>query len=162
MSIIAAKHDEVEVVILPGNHDKDAAKTLRVALSMFYGNMPRIAVAMDAGDFWYRRHGASLLGATHGHNMKLDQMPGVMANDRSADWGMSTFRYFFSGHVHHDRERDIAGVKCLSITTPAGRDAWAASHPWRASRSFTALAFSDTRGMVWREWVNVLSGPVAE
>ena len=38
------KHDTVEVVMLPGNHDEDAAITLRVALGLYYRNNPRIQV----------------------------------------------------------------------------------------------------------------------
>jgi hypothetical protein len=154
VGIVAQKHEEVEVVLLPGNHDEDAAITLRVALSLLYAGSPRITVNDSPGLFWYRRFGASLIGATHGHTMKLEQMPLVLANDRREDWGLARFRYFFSGHVHHDAAKTIGGVHVESITSPAVRDAWTTGAGHRSVRSLTSVTFHIERGRIWRHWVD--------
>ena len=87
VNAVAQKHQDVEVVFLPGNHDPDAATSLTVALDLFYDGNPRIQVCKKPGVFWYRRHGLCLLGATHGHTMKPDRMAMAMAEDCAEDWG---------------------------------------------------------------------------
>jgi hypothetical protein len=155
VDLVARKHEQVEVVFLPGNHDPDAAICLTVALSLFYANTPRIFVNDDPSIAWYLRFGTTLLGATHGHTMKQDRMPLMMAADRPKDWGNSKFRHFFSGHIHHDSAKEHGGVICESLTSPAARDAFNASSGYRSTRSLTAMTFHILRGRIGRHWVNI-------
>ena len=76
------------MVMLPGNHDEDAAITLRVALGLFYRNNPRVEVYDKSGLSWYSRFGQTLLGAHHGHTMKADKMAMMLATDRAKDSGL--------------------------------------------------------------------------
>jgi hypothetical protein len=59
------RHDRVEVVNIPGNHDPEAAASLALALSCFYSRNKRVKIAFPA-DIYYRQFGATLLGCAHG------------------------------------------------------------------------------------------------
>ena len=139
-------HQDVEVVVLPGNHDPDVATTLTVALALYYERDPRVTVWQHPGLFWYRRHGAVLLGATHGHTMKPDRMVGALAQDRAADWGATTHRHMFSGHRHHERAQEIMGVRVETLQAAAPRDGWNHAAGHRSGRSQSAITFHAESG----------------
>jgi predicted phosphodiesterase len=160
VELVAARHAEVQVVFLEGNHDPDAAKCLRVALGMFYDGHERVSVWEGAALSWYHRFGSVLLGATHGHTMKPDRMAMMLAADRPEDWGRSRFRHFFFGHIHHDSAREVGGVKVESFGTPAAKDAYSAAAGYRSMRQMQALTFHRLMGPVGRHYWTVTPGKI--
>jgi metallophosphoesterase superfamily enzyme len=152
---IAEKHESVEVAILPGNHDEDAAKTLAVALDIHFEGHDRLTVYGSHSEHWFRRFGQCLLGATHGHRMKPDRMAMMMATDRAADWGQTKFRHLLYGHVHHESAKEVGPVRVESFSAPAAKDAYAAAGGWRSSRALNAITFHSERGEVCRHRVNI-------
>jgi hypothetical protein len=157
VDIVAQKHEDVEVVFLPGNHDPDPAVALMVALSLYYSNNPRIHVHQEPGIAWYLRFGRCLFGATHGHTMKPERMAMMLATDRAKDWGLSAFRYFFSGHIHHESATEVGDVRLESFQSPAARDAWNAASGYRAGRSLSAITYSPDQGEIGRHRVNIVA-----
>jgi len=145
----------VEVAILPGNHDQDAAVTLAVAFELFYSEHERITVAGQPGEHWYKRFGKCLLGANHGHRMKPDRMAMMLATDRPEDWGATTFRHFFFGHVHRESAMEAGPVRVESFNSPAAKDAYAAASGYRSGRALNAVTFHRERGEVCRHRVNI-------
>lgn len=156
--MIAARHRDVEVVTLPGNHDEDAARALDVALELRFEGHARIRVPGTAGLHWFRRHGAVLIGATHGHTMKPDRMAMMLAAERAEDWGASRFRRLFFGHVHHERKIEVPGAIVESFSAVAARDAYAAGGGYRSERALNAITFHRDRGEVSRHRVTIGAG----
>ncbi len=152
---VARKHARVRVVVLPGNHDADAAVTLSVALSLFYSANERIAVSSTPGVSWYHRFGRCLLGASHGHTQKPEAMAMAMAVDRTEDWGLTRHRHIFSGHLHHERMKEVAGVRVETLNSPAARDAWNAASGYRSGRSLSAITFHSDDGEIGRHRMNI-------
>jgi hypothetical protein len=155
VEIIATKHEFIEVRFVPGNHDITSATCLTVALGMFYSGHDRITVNTDPGIAWYRLHGQCLLGATHGHTMKLDRMPGIMAVDRAEDWGKAKYRNMFVGHFHSETSKEISGVRVEVLQSPAARDAWNSASGYRSGRSLSVITFHKTEGEIQRHRVNL-------
>jgi hypothetical protein len=151
--LIAQKHDDVEVVFLPGNHDPDAAICLTVALKLFYSRTPRIHVHDGPGLIWYRRFGKTLIGATHGHTMKPAVMGALMASDRPKDWGATEHRHFLFGHVHKRTSEDVGGVLVESLSAATARDAWTAGAGYRSGRMLAAVTYHRERGEIGRHRV---------
>lgn len=152
---VAAKHKQVEVVVLPGNHDPDAAICLSVALGMMFKREPRIKINGQAGLIWYRRFHDVLLGATHGHTMKPADMAMALAADRPEDWGASRHRSFFFGHVHHETAKEVGGVRVESFSAAAARDAYAHNSGYRPGRALSALTFHKNMGEIGRHRVTI-------
>jgi hypothetical protein len=161
VDMVAAKHDQVEVVNLPGNHDPDSSVCLTVALALFYAQNRRIQVFEDPGLIWYRRFGKCLLGATHGHSVKMSAMPMMMAADRPQDWGETLHRTMYSGHIHHESAKEIGPVRVESFTTPAARDAYAQSGGYRSGRAMTAITYHREDGEIGRHRVNITTTPLS-
>lgn len=152
---VAAKHKFVEVKILPGNHDEDAAVTLTVAMALFFSGNDRITVNRKPGVTWYRTFGKCLIGAHHGHTQKPEVMAMAMAVDRSKDWGATLFRSMYSGHIHHVTAKEVMGVIVESFASPAAKDSYNSSHGYRAMRSMSAITHHDELGEIGRHKVAI-------
>ena len=127
-----AKSKHVTVINNIGNHDEHTSVAMSMALWMLYKNNPRVTVDKSPNPFKYFRHGNVFLGTTHGDNVKAAQLPGIMATDRKTDWGESTWRFWYTGHVHHDSLKEFPGCVVETFRTLAPKDAW---HNWRGYRS---------------------------
>lgn len=149
-----AKHREVHVVNVVGNHDDTGALWLAAALAHIYANEPRVTVEQSPSPFTYFRHGRTLVGCHHGHSCKPDKLPGVMAADRPQDWGASEFRYWWLGHVHHDSVKEYAGCSVETFGTLAAKDAWANAGGYRARRSMKCIVLHEEHGEVARHTVH--------
>lgn len=155
VSLVSSRHENVEARFLAGNHDPDSAVTLTVALSLFFDGHDRIRIDDSPSMHYYKRFGKVLLGATHGHTMKPENMAMMLAVDRAKDWGESEFRHMFFGHVHHQSSKEVASVVVESFNSPAAKDAYANSGGWRAGRSLVAITFHRTRGEIGRHRINL-------
>ncbi len=149
VALMLEHHAEVEVVILPGNHDPEAAQMLGLALRMFYAREPRVRVWDGAGLWWRRQHGRNLLAATHGHAIRQAAIGPYMAAEWPELWGATRWRFAFSGHIHHERSLDLPGVLCEALRPVTPRDAHAAG-AYQSQSEITAMTFDADRGRVSR------------
>jgi hypothetical protein len=79
----------------------------------------------------------------------------MLAADRPQDWGATTYRHMFFGHVHHEHAREVGPVRVESFQAPAARDAWATQAGFRSGRSLSAITFCQQRGEIGRHRVNI-------
>lgn len=133
------KHQRVHVIVTAGNHDLDSTVWLRVGLSAVYENEPRVFIDDAPTKFHYWEWGRNLLGATHGDRLKIDKLPAIMANDRPEAWGRTAYRFWLTGHVHHDVVKDLVGAKVESVRVLAPNDAYAAKNGYRTPRDMKAI-----------------------
>lgn len=149
-----SRHRFVHVINAPGNHDETGALWLSAALAHIYEREPRVTVDTTPALFSYFRHGKVLVGVHHGHTAKPDKLPGIMAADRSKDWGESEWRYWWMGHIHHRSALEFPGVTVESFNTLAAKDAYATNGGWRADRNMKCIVLHEDFGEVARHTVN--------
>ncbi len=150
------KHETVLVRILPGNHDDQSSVAVAHALAMYYENEPRVTVDDNLDAFWWWSWGTVLLGATHGDQAKMKDLPLIMAARNSTAWGASKFRHIYTGHIHTQTGLELSGVTVESFQTPVATDAWHHRMGYGANRSVIAITHSKTAGEISRNRVNVL------
>lgn len=153
------KHRHVLVRNIPGNHDPHAAMALTLALKMFYTKNKRVTIDDDPGEFFFRRFGKVLIGAHHGHRAKAVALAATMAAVRADDWGKSQFRYFYTGHIHHESAKEVGTVRVESFQTLAAKDAYAVGHAYLAGQSLTAITLHRRAGEIGRHRVNIPPHP---
>lgn len=146
-------HETVRIINVIGNHDDTGAIFLSVCLKHVYENEPRVIVDDAPSPFHYVRFGKVLLGAHHGHTCKMEKLPGVMAADRSVDWGQTEFRYWLTGHIHHDSKKEYPGVMVESFRTLAAKDSYAMYSGWRSGRDTKVIVYHKEFGEVERHTV---------
>lgn len=139
------KHKRVLVVNAPGNHAPNTEKMMGLWLKAVFEREPRVEVLDSTNPYIYRRFGTCLVGVHHGDGAKPQALPEIMACDRPLDWGASTWRMWFTGHIHHDSRRDFRGCTVESFRTMNSQDAWAHHAGYRSGRSLQAITLH-------REW----------
>ncbi|BAQ50398.1 hypothetical protein [Methylobacterium aquaticum] len=154
------RHGHVTVRVLPGNHDEHASVAIAYFLLAWYRAEPRVTVDVDPSLFWWHRFGAVMLGATHGHSVKIGEMPAIMAHRRAVDWGLTRHRYVHGFHLHHHAKfaTEGAGVICEIHQSPVPQDAWHAGAGFLSGRSLQAITYHRRFGEVSRARVALLDG----
>ena len=144
------KHTRVRVINAVGNHDDTGALMLSICLANVYEGDPRVIVDTSPTPAHYVRWGKTLLGVHHGHSIKAERLPGVMAADRAKEWGETEHRYWLCGHVHHASMKDHPGVQIETFQTLAAKDAYATWGGYRAGRSMSVIMYHAKHGEVGR------------
>ena len=145
-------HQHVTVRILPGNHDEHSSVAVAYFLLAWYRNEPRVTVDASPSLFFWYRFGQVLLGATHGHTVKIAQMPSIMAHRRAEDWGATKFRLVHGFHLHHSAKiaTESNGVICEVHQAPVPKDAWHHRSGYISGRSVQAITYHKLYGEIGR------------
>lgn len=152
------RNREVIVRILPGNHDEHTSAAVSYFLLAWYRNEPRVTVDCDASLFFWHRFGQVMIGATHGHTVKLANMPSIMAHRRAEDWGATKFRYIHGFHIHHSSKIATEGNGCIceSHQAPIPQDAWHYGAGFLSGRSLQTITYHSRLGEISRVRVAML------
>jgi hypothetical protein len=149
------KHKRVIVRIEPGNHDPEAKWAITFALVAYFENNERVTIDTSPSKFWYYHFGMVLIGSTHGDTAKHEVLPGVMAADKAVEWGLTKHRYWYTGHVHTQKVKEFPGVICESFRSLVAKDAYAASHGYRAGRDLYCIVHHKDHGEIERHRCDV-------
>lgn len=160
ITVVLMHHEHVRVIVEIGNHDLSCSIFLMECLYNVYENEPRVTIDTSPKHFHYFRHGKVLVGTHHGHSVRMPNLPLLMAQDRPQDWGETTYRYIWTGHVHKDQTNyakaggEFAGVKVESFRVLAPGDAWAQQQGYRSMQDMKCIVLHDQYGEVARHTVN--------
>lgn len=149
------RHQNVVVRFVSGNHDPEAVWTLAFTIAAYFASEPRVTVDLSPAAHWYYRFGKVLIGATHGDKSKPEQLPGLMATDRAEDWGQTRFRYWYTGHIHHQTVKEYPGVTCESFRTLAAGDSHSAAYAYRSGRDMRLIVHHRDFGEIERHRCDV-------
>ena len=153
-------HRRVVVYVVPGNHDPVSSVFMAMCLSIAYENEPRAMVVTSPNHYHYHRFGSVLLGLHHGHGTKMQNLPLIMAADRPEDWGETSHRFWWTGHIHQSKvqpatsAQDYSGcvVESVRILPPA--DAWGQQKGYRPHRGMQVVVYDRKTGEFSRKKVN--------
>lgn len=144
------QHEFIDVRILPGNHDPETSIGVSLALSMYFDGNPRVHVDTDPSRFWWYEYGNTLLGATHGDQAKMRDLPLLMATRNPEAWGRTKYRHVYTGHIHTQTGIEAAGVTVESFRTPVAPDSYHAGMGYNAGRTMTAITYDPVYGEIAR------------
>lgn len=148
-----AKHKNVKVVILKGNHDPNAYLTIMFALAAHFRNEPRVEVFKQPGDFFIYEFGVNMLVANHGDKSGPEKLVGFVAAKWPEMWGRTKKRYLFTGHKHEHRSKDIAGMVWEQLRAATAADYYAFSHAWVSEAQISGITYHREDGVKYRTYV---------
>ena len=154
IGLAAAWHNEVLVIFEPGNHDPHTMTIMAEMFAAVYENNPRITIDTAPRVCHYFQFGQNLVGTHHGDLIKPEKLPLIMAHDQPQMWADTTYRTWWTGHLHHDMRRDIEGVRVERFRVLPPGDAWAHNRGYRSIRDMQALVLHADGGEVARYTVN--------
>ena len=153
VSEMLKKHAKVIVRLVRGNHDPHSSYAISLALDAYFNKEERITVDLSPNNFWYYEFGKVLIGSTHGHTCKINELPGIMACDEPMRWGRTEHRYWYIGHVHHRNVPNIKeypGIVCETFRTLAARDAWHSESGYRSGKDMYCIVHHKKYGEIER------------
>lgn len=149
------RHRTVRVVNVPGNHDPRMSRMMVMWLAAVYEREPRVEIVDNRNPYIYLRHGRNLMGFAHGDGAKPEALPGVMAADRPEDWGATDYRWWVTGHVHHQTRKEFPGCVVESFRTLAARDYWHSWKGYRSGQSLSCITLHSEYGEITRSTVDI-------
>jgi hypothetical protein len=145
-----AKHKNIDVVVLAGNHDPDFTHMLAIALVMRYELDERVTVHFNPAKLWVWEFGRNMLTAHHGDKTKPERLAMQVADLYAPIWGRTYWRYLDSGHIHQDSSKDIGGIFWESHRAITTRDAAAAGFGYTGRSTMKCITVHRERGEVMR------------
>jgi hypothetical protein len=149
------QHEQIHVINAIGNHDDHSAQSMALALSYLYENEPRVTIETEPRAMHYFEFGKCMLAVTHGHSIKMAEVPAVAAAEAHEIWGRTLYRFGLTGHIHHDSAKEFRGMKVESFRTLANRDHYAAGKGLSAGQDLKLIVLHKEFGEVERHIVNV-------
>ena len=115
--------DEVEVFLIPGNHDWMTSYYAIEYLSAWYKDSDKVKVNTDPKSRKYVKYGNNLIGFTHGSEEKK-RIYGCMQAEVPEYWADTTYREWHGGHLHSEQVKEDLGVVVRNLPSPTSTDAW--------------------------------------
>jgi len=135
----------VDVVIVPGNHDRTRAFAVGEVLGAVYESDPEVTVTNTPGPRDYVEYGVSMIGLGHGDDIAEKELPLTMAQEAPEMWGRTRWREFHRGHTHGTRvlrfapARDVGGVIVRTISSMVAEESWHTGKGYRHQRAAEAF-----------------------
>lgn len=149
------KHDKVIVRNAIGNHNEHSAIFISLFLESYFRNEQRVQIEQSPATFWYFQFGKNLIGVTHGNKIKLNDLGEIMAADCQDIWSSTKFRYWYTGHIHHDVVKELRTCKVESFRTIAPKDAWHTSMGYRSGQDMKSIILHKDFGEIQRITCNI-------
>lgn len=154
---VASKHQDIDVQFKDGNHDPVSTVAFRYALWGLFHTHGRIHVDESPSHYYWRKFGVNLIGGTHGHNTKPEELPMVMAARQKENWGTTSTRHIHTGHRHTGGKvkNEINGVVVWMHRAPIPKEAYAAQNPRHSGRSLGAYFYDYNEGYIGHNEVEI-------
>lgn len=124
ISILKAYSDNVEVILVQGNHDRTKSFYLAHALDVYFSNISNIAFQREHSTTKMVVLGNTFIGYHHG-NCKIEDLPLVFATGNNSEaFGCSKYREVHTGDKHHYMAKEVKGVRIQQMPSLSGTDRW--------------------------------------
>ena len=113
----------VEVILIPGNHDRMTGLYAISYLYAWYRNDADVTVQVDPKTRKYFEHGNSLIGFGHGDKEK-GRIWGLMSIEAAKAWGRTKYKEWHLAHEHSESSKESNGIILRRLSSITGTDAW--------------------------------------
>lgn len=143
----------VDIVMIQGNHDPETSYYLGEYLSAWFRSSKDVTVDNRPISRKYILYGKCLIGLTHG-DIKLDQLPLLMATESAEQWAAAAWREWRVGHLHHSniksyqQETEQAGCRVVMVPSLSPADLWHAKNGFLAQREAQAAIWHRDSGKI--------------
>lgn len=116
--------NEIEVVLVKGNHANQTEYMLYRALEQRFANDDTIKFRSDYKDIQAVKMGNTSIFMTHG-DVNYKRTIESMSNEFHKIYGDTEHRYILLGHLHHKQKIDeLNGFTVFRLSSPSGIDRW--------------------------------------
>ncbi len=162
VQIAASIAQEVELIVLSGNHSWHSEVWLAQVLSAYYANCPHVTVNLSMSPRRSLVFGQNLLVWTHGDRVAANKWAMIIAAEFAKEWGQTKFRHLKMGHVHHKKTiapvvvDEQSGLLVEYLEALCATDAWHANAGFVGSqKGASAFEYHKEKGLMSRFFQSV-------
>jgi hypothetical protein len=141
-------YGQVEIIMVPGNHDRLTAWHLGRSLKCWYRNVPQVTIENSPNPIKYWEYGVNMLMLTHGDKGKLENYDKTMAAQRPKMWGRTKWREAHTGDKHHRRMVELRGATVRILPSLRPSCVWSAENHLGSIRGAEAYVWNAREGMI--------------
>ena len=142
----------VHLFVIPGNHDRYTSILLRAALKGWFHQVKDVHVEECLTSRQYVTFGNSLITFLHGDIGSPKDWPAIIAGERPVEWGKTSHRFIFCGHLHTERDfPTFGGVTVYRMPSLAGTDNWHHKSGYSSRKALIAYIIDQKRGVIGSE-----------
>jgi len=150
IDFLKSNADNVEVILVQGNHDRTKSYYLAHALEVYYSE--DLDVYFDRTTSLVKAVvlGNTFIGYHHG-NCKIEDLPLLFAThkDYSQQFGNAVYREVHTGDKHHYMAKEVKGVRIQQMPSLSGTDRWHSDNNFVHSiRAGLALVYDYNHGKI--------------
>ena len=125
IDFLKANADNVEVILVQGNHDRTKSFYLAHALDIYFKDDYDVEFIREHSVIKGITFGNTFIGWHHG-NCKLDDLPLLFAThpQYSQAFGNAKYREVHTGDKHHYMAKELKGVRIQQMPSLSGVDRW--------------------------------------
>jgi hypothetical protein len=133
------------IVLLPcpGNHDHHSDIALMKYLQAWYRKDDDVQIVDSLMSRNYYVCDNTLIGATHGNDVNLSDLPTLMANERRQEWAQTDHQIFVTGHTHGEVLEDDGGIMHYTCPSLSAADRWHEGRGYNLNRQAMAAIILD-------------------
>jgi hypothetical protein len=149
ISILNAHADNVEVILVQGNHDRTKSFYLAHALDVYFSNKINITFQREHSTTKVVVVGNTFIGYHHG-NCKIEDLPLLFATGKNSEaFGCSKYREVHTGDKHHYMAKEVKGVRIQQMPSLSGTDRWHLDNNYVHNiRAGIATAYHPVKGRI--------------
>lgn len=145
----------IDIIFVPGNHDVSKVYFLEDVVKAYYHNDAQVNIIEDENVFKKYVWGSSLLVFEHGE-MAQNEYPSIVASEFPKDWGESSYRYVFCGHLHHMIVKEFRGNLFVKFLPSLSKSSdWEKSKGYKTSPKAEANIINKNTGLINTIVVNI-------
>jgi hypothetical protein len=141
--------NKVKVIVVPGNHDRNATWHLGDSLELYFSKYEDVIVDNQPGPRKYHRYGNTLIGYAHGDKTKQKSLPLLMTVEARELFGETKFHEWHTGHTHQSKTEEFNGIRVRVLPALCPPDAWHAEMGFVGNlRSSEAFVWDPIQGLI--------------
>lgn len=145
---------DVDVMVVPGNHDTNTMLMMGDILEAHYRNCEFVKIFTDPAPRKIYQYGNTGIMYCHGHNEKIADLGMIFATQFKHVWADTDFHRVHIGHFHHSKQlkyKDIQeNIGCVVkiMNSLSSNDAWHQKKGFLSQKGAEAFLYHRTKGLL--------------
>ncbi len=151
INYLLTQANEIEVVLVQGNHDRTKGFFVAHALEVFFKEYKKVKFQRHHSTTKAVVLGNTFIGYHHGNSCKIDDLPLLFATvpEFSKEFGNAKYREVHTADKHHYMAKDVKGVRIQQLPSLSGDDRWHIDNNFINSvRAGIAFVYDPIKGKV--------------
>lgn len=140
---------DVDVIIVPGNHDYERTYYLgEVLYAWFYSN-ENVSIDNSPSTKKFYLYGNNLIGFMHQfRKSKIAELPLIMADTVPDLWAKSKFREIHTAHIHQEKVDEVRSTKIISLPSLVPASEWSSNEGYGHLREAQCQVWDKEKGKI--------------